>query len=143
MDAVSLSNTRIQRIFQNHKNLRKNGPILQIIEKCIFASVANSWQDLAANFIGAFKALLLYLYCNFVTFIVFVFKRRYHFNKLNFATFVNSYWFNLDFCRAGHFRYVYRSSDIRYLSDTEKMIEISDFKSIGRSNIGPPNFDFR
>jgi hypothetical protein len=45
-------------------------------------------------------------------------------------------------CRAGHFRYFYRSSDIRYLSDTEKSIEISNFKSIGRSNIGPPNFDF-
>jgi hypothetical protein len=45
---------------------------LQKIEKCIFASVANSWQDLAANFTGAFKALLLYLYCNFVTFLIFV-----------------------------------------------------------------------
>jgi hypothetical protein len=43
--------------------------------------------------------------------------------------------------RAGHFRYFYRSFDIRYLLDTEKRIEISDFKSIGRSNIGPPNFD--
>jgi hypothetical protein len=30
--------------------------------------------------------------------------------------------------RAGHFRDLYRSSDIRYLSDTEKRIEISDLK---------------
>jgi hypothetical protein len=42
MDAVSLSNSRKQRVFQNHNNLCKNGPILQKIEKCIFASVANS-----------------------------------------------------------------------------------------------------
>jgi hypothetical protein len=31
--------------------------------------------------------------------------------------------------RVGHFRYFYQSSDIRYLSDTEKSIEISDYKS--------------
>jgi hypothetical protein len=38
-------------------------------------------------------------------------------------------------CRAGHFRYKYRYFDIRYLSDTEKSIEISDLKSIGVSCI--------
>jgi hypothetical protein len=32
--------------------------------------------------------------------------------------------------RAGHFRYKYRYFDIRYLSDTEKSIEISDLKSM-------------
>jgi hypothetical protein len=37
--------------------------------------------------------------------------------------------------RAGHFRYKYRYFDIRYLPDTEKSIEISDFKSIGISYI--------
>jgi hypothetical protein len=57
---------------------------------------------------------------------------------------------NIDFCniyviylnqkvplinRAGHFRYKYRYFDIRYLSDTEKSIEISDLKSIGVSCI--------
>jgi hypothetical protein len=40
-----------------------------------------------------------------------------------------------DSVRAGHFRYKYRYFDIRYLSDTEKSIEIPDLKSKGISNI--------
>jgi hypothetical protein len=32
--------------------------------------------------------------------------------------------------RAGHFRYKYQYFDIQYLTDTEKIIEISDLKSI-------------
>jgi hypothetical protein len=48
--------------------------------------------------------------------------------------------FTDDIIRAGHFRYKYRYFDIRYLSDTEKSIEISDYQSIGISYIVLQNF---